>query len=84
MTRRYESNVTAWGADGCDLHPACLTCPLPACRFEMPPGKARSYMLALRLRPLLETGMAEAELMAALGISRRHLYRIKKLVRELA
>ena len=25
--------------DGCDLHPRCLTCPLIACRYDVPGGK---------------------------------------------
>ena len=24
---------------GCDIAPACLSCPLPRCRYDMPPGR---------------------------------------------
>jgi hypothetical protein len=25
--------------EGCELHPACLTCPLPKCKHDMTPGE---------------------------------------------
>ena len=30
--------VTRYRDDGCDIHPHCLTCPLPKCRYEDPGG----------------------------------------------
>ena len=36
--RRLPENAT-YRDDGCDLHPRCLTCPLPVCRYDVPGGK---------------------------------------------
>ncbi len=36
--RQLPENAT-YRDDGCDLHPRCLTCPLPACRYDTPGGK---------------------------------------------
>ncbi len=33
--------------DGCDVHPHCLTCPLPRCRYDEP-GGLRSVLIAGR------------------------------------
>lgn len=41
---------------GCDLAPACLKCPLPVCRYDMPRGTNRrmleSQALAIRIREM--------------------------------
>lgn len=29
---------TVYRDDGCDIHPHCLTCPLPVCRYDVPGG----------------------------------------------
>lgn len=29
---------TVYLDDGCDIHPHCLTCPLPVCRYDVPGG----------------------------------------------
>lgn len=35
---RYEAAFTALYVDkGCDLHPACLTCPFERCRYDAAP-----------------------------------------------
>ena len=36
--RQLPENAT-YRDDGCDLHPSCLTCPLPVCRYDIPGGK---------------------------------------------
>ena len=36
--RQLPENAT-YRDDGCDLHPHCLTCPLPVCRYDVPGGK---------------------------------------------
>lgn len=65
--------------DGCDLHDYCLTCPLPACRYEMPPGRARALTHAASLRALLEAGMTMDTAAGVLGVSRRTVYRLRRL-----
>ncbi len=37
--------------DGCDVAPHCLSCPLPACRFDMPADKAREMIANWRGEP---------------------------------
>ena len=36
--RQLPENATYRDA-GCDLHPSCLSCPLPVCRYDIPGGK---------------------------------------------
>jgi hypothetical protein len=70
---------------GCDLWHACLTCPLPACRYDMPPKQAAMYMRALKLLELLGRGrtMTMEQLAVDIGVSRRTVFRLMPYVREL-
>ena len=36
--RQLPENAT-YRDDGCDIHPSCLSCPLPVCRYDIPGGK---------------------------------------------
>lgn len=91
---RWEKAVTTKGIailndewyrdEGCDLHPSCLSCPLPACRYDLPPKQAQAWARALRLRPLLEQGLTVEQAAAALGVSRRTVFRLKPLLKQLA
>lgn len=67
-----------WRDDGCDLSPACLSCPLPACRYEMPPGRARMLIEAQQLQTLLTEGKSMNEAAVIMGVSRRSVYRIRR------
>ncbi len=65
--------------EGCELHPACLRCPLPRCLQEEPGGSKRREKRqrdreVLRLR--CEEGKSIAELARKFGLSRRTIYRI--------
>ena len=62
---------THYQDDGCDLHHSCLSCPLPACRYEMPPGRARALAQAAALGRLLAGGRTMDEAASELGVSRR-------------
>jgi hypothetical protein len=33
---RQPLSGEAYVDDGCEVHPACLSCPLPACRYDNP------------------------------------------------
>lgn len=66
-------------ADGCNLSESCFTCPLPACRYEMPPGRARAFMRAAALWRLLESGRTMDQVAIELGVSRRTLSRLWKM-----
>lgn len=70
---------TAYHDEGCDIHPSCLTCPLPACRYEMPPGRARALAQAAALAKLLEMGRTMDEAATELGVSRRTVYRLRRI-----
>lgn len=71
---------------GCSLHPSCLTCPLPRCRYELAPLQARRALRELQLVELLpEVGVTPGErlpfavadeLAVLLGCSRRTVYRL--------
>lgn len=70
---------TPYQDDGCDLHDQCLTCPLPACRYEMPPGRARALSQAAALGRLLALGRTMDEAAIELGVSRRTVYRLRRI-----
>ena len=70
---------TNYQDDGCDIHDRCLTCPLPACRYEMPPGRARALAQAAALGQLLALGRTMDEAAAELGVSRRTVYRLRRI-----
>jgi hypothetical protein len=66
--------------DGClDLGIAsCLTCPLPACRYDLPPKAAGTWLRVFRVRELAREGATVNEIKAALGVSRRTVFRLKR------
>lgn len=59
--------------DGCHLHNHCLTCPLARCYFEDNEGDDRDDE-ARHVRELREAGRTVAEVMEAMGISRRKVF----------
>lgn len=67
-----------WRDDGCDLSPWCLSCPLPACRYEMKAGQARASSRAAQLEALLREGLTMEQAARAMGVSRRTVYRLQK------
>ena len=69
---------TRYRDDGCDVHPHCLTCPLPRCRYDEPGGlrallnsRRDRQIVALRLK-----GVAVEDLAGRFGVSRRTVFRI--------
>lgn len=63
---------------GCHVHPACLSCPLPACIYDDPAGSRRGA-LAARNREIvaaLAGGAAFDDVAARYGLHPRTLYRI--------
>lgn len=68
---------------GCDIHPACLTCPLPRCRYDLPPKTALAIVQAMKLRELVARGETVARAASILGISRRSAFRAVKLLRQM-
>lgn len=78
-TRDGLPENTSYLDDGCDIHRQCLTCPLPACRYEMPPGRARALSQAASLARLLTDGHTMDEAATELGVSRRTVYRLRRI-----
>ena len=70
--------LTRYHDDGCDLHPACLTCPLARCRYD----DNRTLKAILneprdqQIVDLKEGGVAVTEISARFGISKRTIFRI--------
>ena len=69
---------TRYRDDGCDVHPSCLTCPLPRCRYEEP-GGLRALLNAYRDEQIVRlklSGMAVEHLADRFGVSRRTVFRV--------
>ena len=69
---------TRYRDNGCDVHPSCLSCPLPRCRYEEPGGlrallnKTRDEQIANQRA----SGVPVAELATRFGVSRRTVFRV--------
>jgi len=64
---------------GCDVHPSCLTCPLPQCRYDEPGWRQREERTErdveiVRMRGRL--GLSVEELAMRFGVSTRTVHRI--------
>lgn len=71
--------TTVYRDTGCDLHPACLTCPLPRCKYDDPGWMQREERDArdtevLRLR--VGRSRSVQELALQFGLSTRTVHRI--------
>jgi len=64
--------------NGCDLASSCFDCPLPACRYEMPPGRARREIRQGEVIALLRQGKHPDAVANELNISRRTVNRLRK------
>lgn len=68
---------------GCDIHPTCLTCPLPKCRYDLPHKTALALIQAMKLRKLVAQGETVASASSILGISKRSGFRAIKLLKRM-
>lgn len=64
--------------DGCEMAPRCLECPLPRCRYDLPPKRAGALMREAELRLLLDQGLSLDDAAARMGVSRRTIFRLKR------
>ncbi|MBU2008796.1 MAG: hypothetical protein KJ624_02935 [Chloroflexi bacterium] len=73
-----ERGVTEAAAQGCDVHPLCLECPLPRCVYEEPGGEKRALREKRNeeIRRLFHKGIGVEELACAFNLSFRSIYRI--------
>lgn len=69
---------------GCEIHPACLTCPLLRCRYDEP-GGLKTIRLSARDKEIArarEAGRSLAEITRRFGLSRRSVFRRLALARQ--
>lgn len=70
---------------GCDLHSACLTCPLPVCKEELTQGvqAIRAYMRNLQIQLFRDEGHTVEWIAQVMGITVRGVYKSTARKREL-
>lgn len=69
---------------GCDLAPSCLACPLPTCRYELPPKQGRAWLQRQRFADLLAEGHTLSECVELMGLTRRTAYRMQAEIKRTA
>ena len=76
--RQLPENAT-YRDDGCDLHPSCLSCPLPRCRYDVPGGK-RAVLNIYRDQRIasLRRSNTVPVVAAIMGVSRRTVVRVSQ------
>lgn len=72
------SDFVHYRDDGCEIAPRCLECPLPACRYDLPPKVAGALLRAGHCQKLLHQGLTADEVAVAMGVSRRTVFRLKQ------
>lgn len=71
-------DTARWKDTGCSLVPRCLDCPLLACRYDLPAKRAGAVLREAALAALLTRGLTMDAAAAALGISRRTGFRLRR------
>jgi Helix-turn-helix domain of resolvase len=64
--------------DGCEIHPQCLTCPLPRCRYDEP-GGLNGVLTRMRDREIVRLrskGTPVETIADVFGVSRRTVFRV--------
>jgi hypothetical protein len=67
-----------WRDDGCAIAAKCQECPLPACRYDLPPGTANRLFHSGQLYRLLCEGLSVEAAARKLGIGRRTANRLRR------
>ncbi len=70
---------TRYADNGCELHNACLTCPLEQCKFDRPGGASgvrRRKRNAAIVSAAARGGATPADLASMFGLSRRTVFRV--------
>lgn len=62
---------------GCSFSPRCTECPLPACRYEMPPKVAGTIAREMQVTELEARGLTVKQIAAAMGVTRRTVFRLR-------
>lgn len=73
-----------WRDTGCNYHPACLSCPLPVCRYEKPYviNRFKRKDRHVALGELRAAGYSVKAAAAVLGISVRVAFRDLREMKE--
>jgi hypothetical protein len=77
---------TRYRDDGCNIHPQCLSCPLPRCRYE-DRGGLRGMINEHRDRGIIEArtkGIGAEEVARQFNVSRRTVFRVMELAAQTA
>lgn len=74
-TRRDREHLTVYVDDGCDLAPACLSCPFVRCRYD-PQPRYKPLISADDIPALRARGASVAALSTHSGLSRGAVMRI--------
>ncbi len=75
---------THYRDDGCAVHSACLTCPLPSCVYD-DPRQGRGAAIRLRDAEIMQRfheGWSPARLAKHFGIHPRSIFRVLRRARE--
>lgn len=69
--------LTRYRDDGCSVAPACLACPLPACRYDTKadPAIAARAKRNAAIREAHAAGITMADLSKQFGLSKRAIHR---------
>lgn len=81
---RDPLEFTNWRDTGCDLNPACLTCPFARCRYDEPPRLEQTTRLRSRNARILEltrSGRTAADVSREMNISTRTIERVRQAMR---
>jgi hypothetical protein len=78
-TGRRDALPEHYGDTGCDLSPSCLTCPLAHCRYDAGVREQRQDDRQQRIVELRRQGWTPERVAAALGVSRRTVFRLSKV-----
>lgn len=70
---------------GCSLHPLCLLCPEPRCRYDTPLGPRGMRYLATRDHAftLLRRNLSARDVSHQTGVGIRTVFRLKRLLTKL-
>ena len=74
---------TSYRDGGCDVHPSCLTCPLPQCRYDEPgwlQREGRGQRDAQILEARTQSHLPVPQLASRFNVSTRTVHRILRRV----
>jgi hypothetical protein len=69
---------TTYRDTGCEYAPACLTCPLAQCRYDLEGRRISTNVHQLRVVELRRQGWTPGRVASELGVSRRTVFRLSK------